>query len=238
MERPSNEKIREILLNTPQYGWPDFDDMPLNCFDLTSATLTFPGDISPARTREPKRYAAYKIDIDDVQTCPRELEFFDYEFWNETSVSVPWFFGRLDWRCTISADAILLRYGTMYVGVAAERLRFIPDVTDLTDFDQLKPALFCSLTAHIENGEFQPIAEDTIYSKAINGRTWLVARSVDDMNCPTYKIVSPIDYQTVMVVHAGVNGGWFADEPVPEVVEQKYMASLWDFLGHIHLTHS
>ncbi|MET0356828.1 MAG: hypothetical protein ABW044_08600 [Cellvibrio sp.] len=28
------------------------------------------------------------------------------------------------------------------------------------------------------------------------------------------------------------------NEDVPEDIEQKYLASFWDFLGHIHVTHT
>lgn len=235
---PSDEQIRDILTKAPFFEWPTFDHMPLNCFDLTSAVLTFPGDISQSRIDENSGYANYKSDISDLNTCPRVDELFDIELWNENSLTVAWFYGRMKWACLIDAGDFVLRQGFFGVGVAAARFQNIEGVDDLNDLKQLKHALFRSLTPHIERGSFRPIQEDAIFTKIINERPWVIARSLDQMNYPTYRAVSPIDHQTVMLIPATLDNCWFWDEIIPEEIEHKHLASFWDFLGHINLSYA
>lgn len=234
---PTNDEIREILLSAPYFEWPTFDHMPLNCFDLTSAVLTFPGDISQCRTEEPSIYAKYAIDIGDLSTCPKKDEIFDVELWNEKSVCVAWFFGRFNWACMIDVGEFVLRQGYFSVGVAVARFQHIQNVADITNFEQLKLALLSLLAIQIENEDVQPLQENSIFSKEINGRHWLIARSLNHANNPCYSAVSPIDHQTAIYIPASLRNCWFYGEVIPDSVEQKHLASLWDFLGHIHLTY-
>lgn len=235
---PSNDKIREILTQAPHFEWPNFDHMPLNCFDLTSAVLTFPGDISQSRLDESSIYAEYKVDIDNLDTCPKKDKVFNAELWNEKDITVPWFFGRFEWACMIDAGEFMLHQGVFTLGVAVARFQNIEGIDDLMDLKQLKHALFLSLTSHIESGIFQPIKEDSIFTKIISGRHWLIARSLNHVNSPVYRAVSPIDHQTAIFIPASLGNCWFLDEVIPEEVEQKHLASFWDFLGHIHLSYT
>ncbi|MES2673749.1 MAG: hypothetical protein V4660_05885 [Pseudomonadota bacterium] len=235
---PSDAEIREIVTNAPFFEWPTFDHMPLNCFDLTAATITFPGDISQSRVEDRPIYADYKININDLNTCPKEDAVFECEIWNEESTTVPWFFGRMKWTCLIDAGEFVLHQGVFRLAVAAMRFQNIEGVSDLTNIKQLKHALFSLVTEQIKNGDFQPIHEDTLYVKVINDRPWVISRSLDQDNNPIYRAVTAIDFQTVIFIPAALGNSWFRDEIVPEEVEQKHMASFWDFLAHIHLNYT
>lgn len=235
---PSKEDVRKLFTDAPFFEWPTFDHMPLNCFDLTSAIITFPGDISESRARENSGYADYKFDISDLNTCPKKDELFEIELWNEESINVPWFLGRFHWACMIDAGGLVVRQGFFGLGVAVARFQNIEGVDDLTDLDQLKHALFHAIKSQVENGAFQPIQESAIFTKVINGRPWLIARSLDQLNHPTYRLASPIDHQTVIFIPATLDNSWFMDETIPEEVEQKHLASFWDFLAHINVSYS
>ncbi|MET0356827.1 MAG: hypothetical protein ABW044_08595 [Cellvibrio sp.] len=139
-QEPTRDDIRRILIEARYFEWPTFDHMPLNCFDLTSAVFTFPGDICESRVHENSGYVNYKIDISDLETCPRKDEVFDIELWNEKSVLVSWFFGRMEWSCLVDAGDFVLNKGFFAAGVAVARFQNVPGVDDLTDLKQLKRA--------------------------------------------------------------------------------------------------
>lgn len=241
-QEPTDDEIRKILTDAPYFEWPTFNHMPLNCFDLTSAVFTFPGDISESRVHEnsgeKSGYADYKVDIGDLNTCPKMDEVFNIELWNEESLVVPWFLGRMRWACLVNADDFVLSQGFFSVGVAVARFQNIEGANNLTDIEQLRSVLFHSLAPDMERGLFKPIKEDEIFVKKIYLRPWLIARSLDQLNNPTYRAVSPIDYQTAIFIPATLRNSWFLDEDVPDEIEQKHLASFWDFLGHINVTHN
>lgn len=234
---PTNEEIREILLSAPYFEWPTFDHMPLNCFDLTSAVLTFPGDISRSRANHGCRAAGYRFDINDLSSCPRMHDFFDVELWNEESAIAPWFLGALEWSCLIDVNEFVLRQGFFSVGVAVSRFQNVGESINLHEVEQLKQASFNLLKLQIENETFRSININDLYVKNIKGRDWLVAQSLNQLNYPAYQVVSPIDHQTAILISATLDNSWFYGEVIPESVEQKHLASFWDFLGHIHLTY-
>lgn len=96
-------------------------------------------------------------EINNRDTRPKIDARFDLELWNEDSVIVPWFLGVLNWACLINVGEFVLTQGFFSLGVAVARLRNIPGVSDLTNLNQLKHALFYLLTPKIKANQFQPI---------------------------------------------------------------------------------
>ena len=239
-QAPSENEIKKILIDAPYFDWPTFAHMPLNCFDLTAALLSFPGDISEARQTDSDFYASYTIDINDLDTSIRFDKQFDVEMWNEKSLTVLWRLGLLRWSCfTDLDDFCVLNQGFFRVGINILRFQNIENVYNILEPRQLRIAIYESLQPHIEKGFIQPIQIESIFSKDINGVQWTIARSFNGLNYPEYEALKPIDERTAISVSATLGNCWFGGETIPEEVEQKHLASFWDFLSHIclHPTH-
>lgn len=232
---PSRERIQSLFISTPHYFWPTFAHQPLNCFDLTKALLTFPGDISKDRAQAPSYYANYCIDIDDLATCPRRYEITDADLWTEEGTEVRWRLGTVEWACIVEADGLAISQGFFRTLVGVTRYQNIDGVTDINDEAQLRLALYASVQGDLKIGAMQPFAPETIFSREIGGRTWHIARSLDGCNYPTYEIVSPIDHRTTICISATLSSCWHWEEIVPAEVEEKHLESLWDFLAHVSL---
>ena len=232
---PTDEEIRTIFLETPQYLWPTFEHMPLNCFDLGVGLLVFPGDISKDRARDPAYFADYKIDINDESTCPKMCNWSEIEFWNESSKSMRWFLGRIRWACMIDRGDYVLKNGYFGAGVGVVRFQNIPWVNDVQEVSQLKKAVEASIEDSVSNGTLKPLHNESFLEKDINGSKWLIGRSLNGLGYPEYFAVLPIDYRTVIHVAASLDNCWQRDETIPDVVEQKHLASFWDFLSQVHL---
>lgn len=233
---PSREEVREALINAPHFIWPEFAAMPLNCFDLTAALLTFPGDISKSRSDPFSDCANFTFDINDLNTCPRIDSFFERERWNEDSTNIWWFLGKVQWACSpgsIGYFSVTQGFFSVYINV--ERYQNIQNIDDVTQLAQLKSVLELSLNSRTDKGLFKDGAETSIFEKTINGRNWVIGRGFDRCNFPVYEIVSAIDYRTSISIVANLDNCWFDGETIPEEVEQKHLASLWDYLSHVNL---
>lgn len=231
---PSQEEIRDAFINAPGFIWPEFAAMPLNCFDLKTALLTFPGDISKSRSDPFSDCADFQVDINDLNTCPRIDSFFEKERWNESSLFVWWYLGRFHWTCSPGAVrqfSVTQGFFTTYINVT--RFQNMEEVSDITQPFQLKTALYKSLIGKIEKGFIKPITPDSIFEKSINGRVWVIARSFDPCDNPTYEVASAIDHRTAIDLAIKLDNSWFSDETIPNEVEQKHLASLWDYLSHV-----
>lgn len=231
---PSEEEIRSTLINTPRFYWPEFAAMPLNCFDLTAALLTFPGNITESRDDPYSDCANFRIDINDLNTCPRFHSFFETERWNETSLSVQWFLGRLHWVCSIPFDDFFsINQGYFKVYVNVKRFQNLDGINNVNEPQQLKSAMYRCMKGAVDGGSIKDFPEDSITERIINGRTWTIARSLAPGDIPIYNIATPIDYRTALYIGVELDNDWFAGEALPEEVEQKYLESLWDYIGHI-----
>lgn len=233
---PSHEELRELLINSPYFIWPEFSAMPLNCFDLTSALLTFPGDISKSRSKPFADCADYRFDINDLNTCPRMDTFFERERWNDDSTHIWWFLGKLQWACSpgsISNFSITQGFFSTYVYV--ERIQNMPGINDVREPTQLKASLERILTSRRDSGICKAGSETSIFEKVVDGRNWIIGREFNLCNFPVYNMVSAIDHRTAISIVADLDNCWFEGETIPEEVEQKHLASLWDYLSHINV---
>lgn len=232
---PTQAQVRAILASTPHFHWPTFSHQPLNCFDLTAALLTFPGDITKDRTQAPYYYAGYCIDIDNLDTCPRRHEAMDADLWNAECSAVRWRLGTVRWTCTVDVGDYAISKGFFRVLIGVTRYQNIDNVSDISDLAQLRRALYASVQVDLEAGSMQPFAPETMFEREIGGRTWLIARSLNGLHYPTYEIVSPIDHRTTICISATLDNCWFWGEIIPTEVEEKHLASLWDYIAHISL---
>jgi hypothetical protein len=197
--------------------------------------LVFPGEISKDRARDPSYFADYKIDINDVSTCPKQCSWSGTEFWNESSYIIRWFFGRIIWACMIDMDSYVLKNGFFGVGIGVVRYQNIPDVSDLRDLAQLKQAVICAMGKEIAEGLYLPFSESSFSVREVSGREWLIARTLNGMGYPEYRALLPIDERTVIHIPAVLDNCWQPNETIPNEVEQKHLASFWDFLSQVHL---
>lgn len=233
---PSHEEIRDLLINSPNFIWPEFAAMPLNCFDLTAALLTFPGDIAKSRNKPFSDCANFRFDINDLNTCPRMDSYFEKERWNEDSTHIWWFLGKLQWACSpgiIRDFSITQGFFSVYVYV--ERIQNMPSIKDVQQPLELRTSLEKVLASRKESGLCKTGSDTSIFEKTISGRNWLIGRELNLCNFPVYNIVSAIDSRTAISVVADLDNCWFEGETIPEEVEQKHLASLWDYLSHINL---
>ena len=56
------------------------------------------------------------------------------------------------------------------------------------------------------------------------------------MNSPDYSVATALDYRTAITAGVSVGNSWFDDEEIPPEVEEKYLASFWDFLSHVTIS--
>lgn len=233
---PSEDEIKRLLIEAPRFYWPTFEHMPLNCFDLGSGTISFPGDISERRAKNSSIYAPFQFDIADLETCPRYDTDFDEEIWNEQSTTVRWYLGGFNWACTIDTDGYALKQGYFAVDVNITRFQNIDEVTDIREPDQLQRAIRVSLSADIKKGFFKDYDDYTTQLKTFKQTPWLIVGSYDQLGYPAYHFIAVIDHQHAIAVYATLNSCWSQGETIPKEVERKHLESMWDFLGQINLS--
>lgn len=238
-KRLTIEQENSLLINAESFRWENFAHKPLNIFDAGPWTVCFPGDISADRELLPFGYAAYQFDINDLETCPRYAGPGHYlELWNESSQEISWLLGRQGWCCIVPADGFVLTSGDCRIGVAITRFRNIDGVSDLTRGDELRLAQFSVTAQSNKEHNFKPLTLGDCFQKTINGMEWEVIKTRNALGSPVYSVATPLDYRTAITVELVVGSAWVDGEEIPENVEEKYVASFWDFLSHITLSPS
>lgn len=144
-----------------------------------------------------------------------------------------WNFGKLKWACMIELGDDVLYRGHFSVGVGVIRYQNIDLISDIRDFNELKQCVICSLADSVAQGLVAPIDQESFFEKEVNGRNWLIGRTLNALNYPEYHALSPIDHRTAINVPATLDNCWDRDEIIPWEVEQKHLASFWDFLSQI-----
>lgn len=229
---PSDDDIREILLNAPVVEWPTFEHMPLNCFDIGNASLLFPGDISKSRQLEAGFFSPYRFDMSDPTTSRKRDEDFDLELWNEESHSIPWFLGRLTWKTMIDVESFVLTQGYFANLVAVLKFRHLQPNTNVQNIETLKDMVMLELS---NMRHFDSLRREDLIVKEIHNQSWLIARQIDALKTPIYACYKAINTDSVIYVASGIEQAWIGDDLIPESVEQKYLASFWDFLSQIQI---
>ncbi|BCD99587.1 hypothetical protein [Marinagarivorans cellulosilyticus] len=228
---------KDLLINTDRFHWETFAHKPLNVFDLGEWTLSFPGDTAQDRNSQPWRYANYQFDINDLATCPKYLDPNNIkELWNEESQEIMWLLGRDNWSCHVHADGFVLIKGSCMFGITVSRFQHIEGVTDLRKIDQLTQAVHSQLAKSNAELGFKPVLLSDCFTKNINSREWAIAKGRDGMNSPDYSVATALDYRTAITAGVSVGNSWFDDEEIPPEVEEKYLASFWDFLSHVTIS--
>ncbi|MEY4589165.1 MAG: hypothetical protein RL497_1241 [Pseudomonadota bacterium] len=234
---PTDAETRSAFINASHFFWPTFEHLPLNCFDIGVGMVLFPGEISEDRAQDPSYFAGFKTDINDDTTCPRISESTGDELWNEASIAIRWFFGRIKWACMVDMDSYVLKKGYFCTGIGVVRFQNMAEITDIQDRQQLKKAIQRSFEREVALEFLQPLNEHSFFEKEINGANWFIARTFNALGYPEYLAVLPIDSRTVIHVPAALENCWDRDETIPPAVEQKHLASFWDFLGQIQLVY-
>lgn len=233
---PSPEEMRDLLINAPHFIWPEFSAMPLNCFDIGPTLLTFPGDIARSRNDPFSDCADFSFDINDLNTCPRIDSFFEKERWNESSLTIRWFLGRTKWACSpgdIRQFSVTQGFFSVYINI--KRFQNLEGINDITQPNQILSAMYQCLGERTGKSNLVDFCKEAASAKAVNGKTWTIIRSFNACNFPEYDVVLPIDYRTAIYLGVDLDNCWFDGETIPEEVEQKHLASLWDYLSHINL---
>ncbi|HEY7772082.1 MAG TPA: hypothetical protein VIC26_02795 [Marinagarivorans sp.] len=232
----TQEQKRQLLLDADRFYWETFAHKPLNVFDLGQWLLSFPGEITQARDSQPWRYANYKIDINDLDTCPKYSDSNNIrELWNNDSQEIMWLLGRDSWGCHVHADGFALITGACRVGITVSRFQNIEGVSDLHNSEQLTTAIYSQLAQYGKRHGYRPILSSDCFTKKTAGHEWSVVRSRSNLNEPDYIAATALDYRTAVTASFAVGSAWYEGEDIPPEIEEKYLASFWDFLAQINL---
>jgi hypothetical protein len=119
--------------------------------------------------------------------------------------------------------------------VNVKRFQNLEGIDDITKPNELLSALHQCLGERTGKHNLADFCTAAVSEKAVKGKTWTIVRSFNACNFPEYDVILPIDHRTAVYLGVDLDNCWFEGETIPDDVEQKHLASLWDYLGHINL---